>query len=127
MIGRKELKWLGVKIVLIVILLALLLFKDRSPETLSIAAGIIIVVLLITFLRIKNPEKYKSDERLEKLSSKATAWSWLLTLVLVTVLYWLQTLEYVALTGTGIISLVFFVMVISQVWFRIYFFKKGVA
>jgi hypothetical protein len=124
---KKEIKWLLVKIVLIVILLALLLFKDRSPQAISIAVSILMVMVLITFFRLRNPEKYKSDERLEKLSSRATAWSWLLTLILVTVLYWLQSLEYIAITGTGIITLVFFVMVISQVWFRLYFFKKGVA
>jgi hypothetical protein len=124
---RKETKWLIAKIVLIVILLGLFLFKDRSPEAISIAVSIVMAMLLITFLKSKNPERYKSDERLEKLSSRATAWSWTLTLILVTVLYWLQSLEYIALTGTGIITLVFFVMVISQIWFRIYFFKKGMV
>ena len=38
-------------------------------------------------------EKYQTDERLKKLSSYAVAWSWTISLMVVTFIYWLNYLK----------------------------------
>ena len=120
---KKENKWLVFKIFLIVVMLALALFKGLNETTISIAISMLMVLILITFLRFKYPEKYKTDERTEKLSAYSVSWSWMVSLVVVTFIYWLNYLQYINLAAETIILIIFLTMVISIIVSRIYFFK----
>ncbi len=122
---EKATKWLIGKFVIIVIMLALLLIKKRDAQSFGVAIGMIVGIVAITFFRFKNPEKYKSDERLEKLGSRATLWSWTITFIVVISIYWLEYLEFISLTATHIITIVFWTMVITIILFRIYFIRKS--
>lgn len=121
---EKYTKWLIVKIVLIVVLLALAFIKDINETTISIGISMIMVLFIISFLRFRHPEMYKTDERLERLSAKAVSWSWTVSLIVVAFVYWLNYLGYIGLTADQIILGIFLVMVISIIVARIYFLRK---
>jgi hypothetical protein len=121
---RKENKWLIGKYAMIIIMLSLLFIKKRDAQSIGMGIGIIIGIILITFFRFKHPEKYKSDERLEKLGSKATLWSWTATFVVVTLIYWLNYLGYINLNSTQVIGIIFWGMIITIMIFRWYFIRK---
>ena len=119
---KKYKKWLIFKIVFILALVALLLIK--KPESLSIAISMIVVMIVITFLRLRNPESYKTDERTEKLSAYASSWSWMATLTVVTLLYWNDYIQLVSLTAHQVITIIFIVMIASIVLTRLLLFKR---
>ena len=122
---KKEHMWLVGKFVVILIMLALLFVKKQDAQSIGIGVGVIVGMIVISFFRIKYPDRYKSDERLERLSGKATLWSWTASFIIVILLYWLSYLEYINLSGTLLISIIFWAMVISIVSFRIYLLRKG--
>jgi len=122
---KKENKWLVFKIVMISILLALFLAVQFNESALSMVASIITVMAVVTFIRYKKPDAYMKDERINKLSAYASSWSWIITLFIVTMMFWLQYLDYISLTGIETISVVFFVMISTIIVFRIYFIRKG--
>ena len=121
---KTEHKWLVGKIALIAAMLSLLLLKRTDPEAIGMSIGVIAGIIVILFFRLRNPEKYKSDERLEKLSSKATLWSWTVTFFIVISIYWLNYLGYISMTGTLTIALIFWVMIITIMVFRLYLLRK---
>ena len=122
---EKGTKWLIFKATLILVMLGLMFFKEINEQLITIAISMIMVMILITFLRFKYPEKYKKDERLEKLSAYAVSWSWTVSLMIVTFVYWLNYLDYISLTADQIITIIFLTMVITIVLFRIYFMRKA--
>ena len=113
------------KIVFILILIALLLWKSNDSQSWSIAISMVIVLALLSFLRIKYKDKYLVDERTKKLSSYAASVSWFVTLILVTLLYWNNYLGLVAISSAQMINIIFLVMIISIIAARVYYFRKG--
>lgn len=116
---------LALKFGLIVVMLGLLIFQRPDAQSISISISIVMTMLLVTFFRLKNPEKYKVDERMMKLSGYATSWSWMITLVVVTLLYWNNYIGMFEISSGAVITTVFLVMVISIVALRAYFLRKG--
>lgn len=67
----------------------------------------------------------ESDERTKKLGAYAATYSWLLTLVLIAVLFWVDYFSIFKLTVTQALGTTLFVMVLSMNVFRWYFGRKG--
>ena len=111
------------KIVLIMIMLGLLVYKKPNSDYISIVVAIIMVLLVTSFIRWKNPNAYKQDERTRYISSKAVSLSWFISLILVTLLYWNEYIDLFLLTSNQIITTIFIKMVGSIILFRIYFFR----
>ena len=65
------------------------------------------------------------DERTKKLAAYGITYSWLLTLVLIAVLYWVEYFKLVELTAGGILGILLIFMTISANIFRWYFMQKG--
>ncbi|MBW2975799.1 hypothetical protein KY366_08840 [Candidatus Woesearchaeota archaeon] len=120
----KENKWLIGKILLISVMLAMLLIKKNDPQSIWMASGIIAGIIIIAFFRFKHPERYRSDERLERLGSRAALLSWTSTFILVTFLYWMDYLGFISLTATQLITSVFWMMIITIMGFRFYLLRK---
>jgi len=112
------------KYILIFVMLALLFFKRSDPASIGMGIGVITGIFVILFFKSKYPEKYRSDERLERLSDKSESWSWKITLFLSIFLYWLDYLEFIELSAKLMISIIFWVMVASIIGARLYLFRR---
>ena len=67
----------------------------------------------------------ESDERTKKLGAYAATYSWLITLVLIAVLFGVDYFNIFKLTVTQALGTTLFVMVLSMNVFRWYFGRKG--
>lgn len=122
---KTDSRWTVVRIALIIGMLFLLLWTGINETSVSMAANILIVIVIISFLRYRYPERYQKDERTKKLSSYAASWSWLITLVTIALLFWLLYLDIFELSATQVLSIVLFVMILTLIVFYWYFSRKG--
>ncbi|MBU0757793.1 MAG: hypothetical protein KKF44_07005 [Nanoarchaeota archaeon] len=118
-------KMLAIKSGLIIIMLGLLIWKKPGSESISVAMSIIMVLIATTFLRLKKPDSYKQDERTKKLYGKVISASWLVTLLSVTLLYWNNYLKIIYIPVDVLITMIFVIMVASNILFRFYYMRKG--
>ena len=94
---------LGILILLSTILSAVLWDKlDPAIVTIAITVGIVLIVsILIRLIKYRDlPEK---DERTVKLSNAALSYSWLATLIFISVLFWVDYLDVVEMTVVCVI------------------------
>lgn len=85
-----------------------------------------LLLFVITALRLLRqgglPDR---DERTKKLAAYGVTYSWLLTLVLIAVLYWIEYLKLIELTAESVLGILLIFMTISANVFRWYFMQKG--
>ncbi|MHC1564777.1 MAG: hypothetical protein ACXQS6_00430 [Candidatus Syntropharchaeales archaeon] len=116
---------LGILILLGTILSSLLWNKlDPTIVTIAITVGIILVAsILIRLIKYRDlPEK---DERTVKISNAALSYSWFLTLIFISVLFWVDYLDVVEMTVAEVIGAIYFVMIALALVFVRYFSWKG--
>lgn len=115
---------LGITIMLAGMLSAAFDTFDMSISIFLINLGLILFV--ITAFRLFRlgglPDR---DERTKKLAAYGITYSWLLTLVLIAVLYWVEYFKLVELTAGGVLGILLIFMSISANVFRWYFMQKG--
>ncbi|RLJ00696.1 MAG: hypothetical protein DRP06_01480 [Candidatus Aenigmatarchaeota archaeon] len=70
-------------------------------------------------------ESPRTDERTRKLSAFATTYSWFITFVLVNILFLLDYFGRLTITVSQTLGLLFFVMLITLIYFNMYFKRKG--
>lgn len=124
---KKEYRYklvLGLILVLAGMLSAAFLKVDASVSTFLIIMGLVIFVIT-AFRLFRQGDLPDRDERTKKLAAYGITYSWLLTLVLITVLYWVEFLGLVEFTAEVILGILLFVMIISANVFRWYFMRKG--
>ena len=116
---------LGILMLLGTILSSLLWNKlDPTIVTIAITVGIILVAsILIRLIKYRDlPEK---DERTVKISNAALSYSWFLTLIFISVLFWVDYLDVVEMTVAEVIGAIYFVMIALALVFVRYFSWKG--
>jgi len=117
---------LMLKVGVIVAMAALLLLLVGITEaTLSVSFTMIMVLLILVIFKTKNPGLYSKDERTIKLSSFAASWSWMVTIIVVSLLFWIEYTGVIQLTSYEMIAYIFITMVGSIVAFRFYFMHMG--
>ncbi|AKB28609.1 hypothetical protein MSSIT_1890 [Methanosarcina siciliae T4/M] len=115
---------LGIIIMLAGILSASFLEVDASISIILISMGL--VIFIVTAFRLfRRGDLPDRDERTKKLAAYGITYSWLLTLVLIMVLYWIEFFKLAELTAELILGILLFFMVISANVFRWYFMQKG--
>lgn len=108
--------------------LMLLILWSGANNTVRVSAVIsmITTAIVIGFLRWKRmADVPESDERTKKLGAYAATYSWLLTLVFITLLFWVDNLAVVKLTVTQALGTTLLVMLLTMSVFRWYFSRKG--
>ena len=97
---------------------------DPMVITISITVGIVLVASsILRFVRNKDlPEK---DERTIKISNTALSYSWLITLIFISIIFWVDYLNIYELTVAQVIGAVYFVMIAVAMVFMGYFKNKG--
>jgi hypothetical protein len=115
---------LGVIILLIGLILQAFFNLDSSIGSIftSIGVAMLVIGIVRSIRRNQFPEK---DERTRKIGSYALSYSWLFTLVLLTILFWLDHLKLVVFSTSALFSLIFFGMLVSANIFRCFLDKKG--
>ena len=116
--------FLGIFIMAAGMILAAFFETDALVPLTLIYTGLIIFVLM-AFRLFRRGDLPDRDERTKKLSVYGITYSWLLILVLLTILYWLEYFKLVEFTVNGIFGLLIFFMIISANVFRWYFMQKG--
>ena len=115
---------LGITIMLAGMLSAAFHTFDMSISIFLINLGLILFV--ITAFRLFRlgglPDR---DERTKKLAAYGITYSWLFTLILIAVLYWVDYFKMVELTVGGVLGILLIFMSISANVFRWHFMQKG--
>ena len=90
----------------------------------SIISTMGIIFLIRGHLMQKNPEKIKKDERSRKISAWAASYSWMLTILALMILFWIDKL-FLKLSVEIVIGTIYIVMVTKLLFYKWYFNKKG--
>lgn len=94
-----------------------------SPFILIEMGIIVIIVTVVRHFRLgKQPV---NDERTKKLSSYGVAYSWLLTIIAIALLVWVDLLELVVLSARDVLLILFLIMILSVNVFKWYFMRKA--
>lgn len=114
----------GITIMLAGMLSAAFHTFDMSISIFLINLGLILFI--ITAFRLFRlwglPDR---DERTKKLAAYGITYSWLLTLILIAVLYWVEYFKLVELTVGDVLGILLIFMSISANVFRWHFMQKG--
>jgi hypothetical protein len=125
---REEAKmlWVVVQAVILAVLMLAVLWRGVNTRSVSTVISIITVVLIIWFVRWRRTaELPEHDERTKKLGAYAATYSWLLTLVFIALLFWVDNLAVVKLTVMQALGVTLLVMLLSMSIFRWYFLRRG--
>ena len=114
----------GIILLLAGIMLTVFFEGDSSIPVILIVMGM--VIFLITAFRLfRQGDLPDRDERTKKLAAYGITYSWLFTLVLIPVLYWIEFLNLADFTAEAILGILLFFMLISANVFRWFFMQKG--
>ncbi|GEM_PF-3833595 len=108
-------------------IIGLLAWKGSTTVNIAIGLNIVIIMALITYTRKKYPERYMKDERTNKLSAYAASWSWMITFITVTILFWIDYVKYIEFSASQMINIIFWLMLLSLMIARWVVFTKGDA
>jgi O-antigen/teichoic acid export membrane protein len=118
--------WLIAKGAVLAALMLAVLWRGVNTVSVSAVISMIIAAIVVGFLRWKRTaEVPEGDERTKKLGAYAATYSWLLTLVLIAVLFWVDYFTVVKMTVAQALGTTLFVMVLSMNMFRWYFYRRG--
>jgi hypothetical protein len=80
----------------------------------------------ITLMKRKYPEKYHKDEMTKKIGAYTASWSWMITLLVVTFLFWFDYLGMMPLSASQVILIVFITMISTVIVFRAILMRRGI-
>jgi len=115
---------LGIIIMLAGMLSAAFHIFETTTSIFLINMGLILFVIT-AFRLFRQGDLPDRDERTKKLAAYGITYSWLLTLVLIAVLYWVEYFKLVELTVGGVLGILLIFMSISANVFRWHFMQKG--
>lgn len=97
---------------------------EMSISIFLINLGLILfVITAFRLFRLRGlPDR---DERTKKLAAYGITYSWLLTLVLIAVLYWTEYFKLTQFTAEDMLGILLIFMTVSANVFRWYFMQKG--
>ncbi|MBN2251362.1 MAG: hypothetical protein JW724_04740 [Candidatus Altiarchaeota archaeon] len=117
-------KWFRIAASLVIVMLALL-YLAGPDKAVSVGWSVMVVFLLLIYLRRKYPDRYQKDERITRIGAYAASYSWFATFLIVSLLYWMDYLGYLKMTGAVALSIVFALMAFTIIFFRWFFSLKG--
>jgi drug/metabolite transporter (DMT)-like permease len=87
------------------------------------AGSVIIVITFIKARRYRNgPAK---DERTIKIGAYGLSYSWLITFILISLLFWVEEFEMAQLTVKGVLAILMITMIVTAKGIQWYLFRKG--
>lgn len=73
----------------------------------------------------KRPDSVKKDERSRKIGAFSASWSWIITIFVLMIMFWINKLNIIPLGVNEVIALTYIAMVSSLLIFKYHFNKKG--
>jgi hypothetical protein len=84
------------------------------------------ILFFVTYLRLKRAQKGPmKDERTGKIGAYGLSYSWLITFILVSLLFWVEATEIARLTVKGVLIILMFTMIVTAKGIQWYLFRKG--
>ncbi|WP_340819607.1 hypothetical protein [Methanolobus sp. WCC4] len=106
-----------------IVLLAM--FADYHQTGISLI-NIGSIILFVTFIRAK---RYRSgpvkDERTIKIGAYGLSYSWLVTFILISLLFWVEEFELAQLTVKNVLAILMVTMLATAKGIQWYLFRKG--
>jgi drug/metabolite transporter (DMT)-like permease len=115
---------LGVIVLLAGIVSATFYEHDASFSSFLISMGLVLFIVT-AFRFFRQGDLPDRDERTKKLAAYGITYSWLLTLLLISVLYLANFFKLVDFTAESVLGILLIFMTISANIFRWYFTQKG--
>lgn len=115
---------LGFIILLAGIVSAICYENEASVSSFLIIMGLVLFILT-AFRLFRQGDLPDRDERTKKLAAYGITYSWLLTLVLISVLYLTNYFKLVEFTAGSVLGILLIFMAISANVFRWYFMQKS--
>ncbi len=110
--------------VVIGVLASILQVGNEDVSNILINIGVAIIVVLLVRLR-RNGNLPEKDERTKKLGAYGLSYSWLTTFVALNLLFWIDRLQFIQLNVSGVIFILFVLMLVTAKGFQWYFLSKG--
>ncbi|BBL69353.1 hypothetical protein [Methanoculleus chikugoensis] len=106
------------------ILLPFLVGGTEALSSILVTIGLVtLAVAVVRYWRFRDePEK---DERTQKIGAYAISYSWLLTIVFLAILFWVDYLRLLALTVESVLLSAILLMGLSARLFQWYLFRQG--
>lgn len=98
--------------------------ESTVPSSLLATVGTVLIVLGVV-RHLQFGEEPEGDERTKKIGAWGITYSWILTLVLITVVFWVDYLHVAALSLQEVLVLLLFGMIISARLFQWVLFRRG--
>ncbi|HOO54772.1 MAG TPA: hypothetical protein PLM24_06965 [Methanothrix sp.] len=99
---------------------------DGGGDSASVLMTIGVVIIAVMALSLwRRGVDIEADERTKKIGAYGLSYSWLLTLVLLFLLFWIDRLALVALTAGDVLLAAILVMTISAKLFQWHLSRKG--
>ena len=106
------------------ILLPFLIDGIEALSSILVTIGLVtIAVVVMRYWRFR--DELESDERTKKLGAYGLAYSWLLTLIFLAILFWVDYLGLLALPVGGVLLVTILLMALSARIFQWYLFRQG--
>lgn len=114
-------------IVLLIIGASLVILKVVEGEILMVIfnAGTVLIVIAVA-AHIRYGKGVSKDERTRAIGARALSYSWLLTFILVNVLFWMDRSGSVIFSIGSVLGIIMFTMVISAVLMQFFLKIRGV-
>lgn len=106
------------------ILLPFLIDGIEALSSILVTIGLVtIAVVVMRYWRFR--DELESDERTKKLGAYGLSYSWLLTLIFLAILFWVDYLGLLALPVGGVLLVTILLMALSARIFQWYLFRQG--
>ena len=106
------------------IFLPFLIDGIEALSSILVTIGLVtIAVVVMRYWRFR--DELESDERTKKLGAYGLSYSWLLTLIFLAILFWVDYLGLLALPVGGVLLVTILLMALSARLFQWYFFRQG--
>ncbi|MEF2175603.1 MAG: hypothetical protein V3575_03960 [Candidatus Absconditabacteria bacterium] len=97
---------------------------NYSAGSFILTMGLVLIISNLIYIK-RGDANYKKDERTKKIAAYAAFYSWLITILGVSVIYLMTKLQFVTLALEEFLSFLILFMVVSLYIFYYYFSSKG--
>ncbi len=108
-----------------ILLVAFDIAKEKIIEGGIITIGMIMIVIgLIN--TISKRDNSKKDEMTRKIADRAAAYSWVITLIALLIVFWLNHFEIIQFSVNGVITIVYLIMITTMIYYQKKYWKRGI-
>jgi hypothetical protein len=122
---KTQYKWLLTKAAIITIFVTIIVLAEINIYAVTVATTMMVCVMIMLAKRMR--KAYPRDERTKKLGAYAAAYSWIITLLTASFLFWVDHLSLYSLTVKQAILIIGAVMLGSQILIQWHFMRRGDA